>query len=66
MRSLVDLACRYYLLFWNDSRQQAEEIFIAAFTKISEAVRFSLTDELLLFFKICEKIGANAFLQNLR
>ncbi len=24
MRSLVDLTCRYYLLFWNDSRQQAD------------------------------------------
>jgi hypothetical protein len=60
MRLMIDLVCRYYLLFWNDSRQNAAELFITAFDKITEAVRFSLTDELLLFFRICEKIGATS------
>lgn len=33
-------------------------MFISAFSKATEAVRFSFTDELLLFFKICYKLGA--------
>lgn len=62
MRQLIDIACRYYLLFWSDSRQKALELFVASFKKATEAVRFSLTDELLLFFKICQKLGATGLL----
>lgn len=58
MRLLIDIACRYYLLFWSDSRQEPIELFVSAFSKATEAVRFSLSDELLLFFKICQKLGA--------
>jgi len=32
---------------------------LAIFAKASEAVKFSLTDELVLFFKIAGKLGAN-------
>jgi len=44
MRLIVDLACRYYLLFWADPKQVAAEIFVKSFEKVTEAVRFSLTD----------------------
>jgi|JI9StandDraft_2_1071091.scaffolds.fasta_scaffold446712_2 hypothetical protein len=59
-RHLIDIACRYFLLFWTDVRQAASELFLAAFSKCTEAVRFSLTDELLLFFKVCQKLEANS------
>jgi len=32
---------------------------LAIFAKASEAVKFSFADELVLFFKVAEKLGAN-------
>ena len=31
MRILMDIACRYFLLFWSDSKQIAKELFIKTF-----------------------------------
>lgn len=58
LRDIVDLASRYYLLFFQDKKQHAESLFLIAFSKASEAVRFSLTNELVTFFKIARKLGA--------
>lgn len=44
LRLLVDICCRYYLLFWDDPKQTASQLFATVFDKCSEAVRFSLTD----------------------
>jgi hypothetical protein len=59
MRQIMDIAGRYYLLFWEDSKQVAVELYLQAFRKVVDAVKFSMTDEFLLFFKICTKLGAN-------
>ena len=54
----MNIACRYFLLFWEDSKQIAKELFFQAFEKVTDPVKFSLTDEILLFFKICSKLNA--------
>jgi hypothetical protein len=59
LRDIVDLASRYYLLFFQDKKQYAESLFLIAFSKASEAVRFSLTKELVTFFKISRKLGTD-------
>ena len=56
MRDLLERACRYYVIFIKDAKQSTE-IFISAFEKATEAARFSLTDEFVLFFKVISKLG---------
>lgn len=56
MRELIERACRYYVLFIKDTKQSTE-IFLSAFEKATEAARFSLTDEFVLFFKVISKLG---------
>lgn len=56
MRDLLERTCRYYVLFIKDAKQSTE-IFLTAFEKATEAARFSLTDELVLFFKVISKLG---------
>jgi len=52
------LASKYYLLFFQDKKQYPELLFTNAFIKASEAVKFSLSKELISFFKIARKLGA--------
>lgn len=59
-RELLDRACRYYLLFWEDRRMAAEQLFLSVFSKTPEAVRFSLSDELVLFFRVAAKLGGGS------
>jgi hypothetical protein len=56
MRELLERACRFYLLFWKDHKQSTD-LFLAAFEKATEAARFALTDEFVLFFKVLGKLG---------
>ena len=59
-------AFKYYYLFHHDKNLGASQIVINCFKKISAAVRFALSDEILLFFTILKKIGKDLFLDYLK
>ena len=59
-RDLLDKTARYYLLFWREKKLSAWELFQSVAAKTSQAVKFALSDELILFFKIARKIGAGS------
>ena len=57
---------RYFYLFNRNKLQEPFSIWTKIFEKITEAVRFALSDELILFFKVIKKLGHVKFIQFLR
>lgn len=46
--------------------QEPFSIFTKIYEKMTDAVRFALSDEFILFFKIIKKLGHTKFLRFLR
>ncbi len=61
-KQLMELAFRYCLLFHHFKRMKCEEIFVEVYHKIEPTIRFALSDQFILFFKIMDKIGKTGFI----
>lgn len=56
-KTLMDIVFRYFYLHHAQRHHSAVEMFIICFNKISEAVRFAMTEEFILFMNVAKKIG---------
>jgi hypothetical protein len=65
-KELLLQSFKYYYLFHYSKQLKASQIVIDCFKKVSPAVRFALSDEILLFFTILKKIGKELFLNYLK
>ena len=59
---LMDIVFRYFYAFHHDKKYNATDIFMRTYNKLSESVRFALTDEFILFLRISRKIGKSKFI----
>lgn len=59
------LSFKFYYLFHHDKNLGASQIVIEGFKKMSNAVRFALNDEILLFMVHLKKIGRELFMNYL-
>ena len=56
-KTLMDIVFRYFYLHHAQKHHSAVELFIVCFNKISEAVRYAMTEEFILFMNVARKIG---------
>ena len=62
----VVLACfKYYYLFHHDKNHGASQLIIESLKKMSSAVRYAISDEILLFIVIIKKLGKDLFISYL-
>ena len=57
---------KYFYLFNRNKHQEPFSIWTKIFEKITDAVRFALSGELILFFRVIKKLGHTKFIQFLR
>jgi hypothetical protein len=61
MKEMMELAIRYFYLFHHEKKMSAANIFVETYHKLTDPVRFALSDEFILFFRIATKIGKSTF-----
>lgn len=59
-------AMRYLYMYNRNKHAESFSLFTKVYENLSEAVRFALSDEFILFFKIIKKIGHIRFVDYLR
>ena len=59
---MLEIVLRYFYCFHYDKKYNSTDIFVEAYHKLDESVRFALADEFVLFFKIARKIGKSKFI----
>lgn len=57
---------RYLYIFNRNKHAESFSLFTKVYEKLSEAVRFALSDQFVLFFKVIRKIGHTKFIEYLR
>ena len=62
---MMEVVFRYFYAYHHDKKYAATDIFIEAFNGVSESVRYAISDELVMFFKIAKKVGKGKFVDYL-
>jgi len=65
-KNLMLIGMKYFYLFNRNKLQEPFSIWTKIFEKITEAVRFALSDELILFFRVIKKLGHSKFIEFLK
>lgn len=60
------IVIKYFYLFNKTKLQEPFSIWTKVFEKTTEAVKFALSDELILFFRVIRKLGHDKFIKFLR
>lgn len=58
----MDVVFRYFYAFHHDKKYSATDVFMRAYNKLSEQVRFALTGEFIVFIRVSQKIGKSKFI----
>lgn len=62
---MMEVVFRYFYAYHHDKKYAATDIFIEAFNGLAESVRYAISDELVMFYKIIKKVGKGKFVDYL-
>ncbi len=65
-KNLMLVGIKYFYLFNRIKHQEPFSLWTKVFEKITDAVRFALSSDLILFFRVLKKLGHTKFIEFLR